>query len=280
MDALSLNGIVKGATNPVMYKSIGNDLYNSTSKISSLYDTNITLPVNNEILYFLSPAYRNKTLTATTGNLASNKFWVDMSGAGSSLTNIVSQTFTYSNASNRFLQYQRLHSSITATNTFLDTNKIRTQNIYSLLNTTNTAGWAYSGSPQYARHNSIVSTGVMPSYLSANTTGIQLINECYNRTFEINGFSSIPTTVVAGSSFTVYIYLGDSVVSQATVYCQSGTNKDVFISIYAVIKTTAADVNKYIDFRIKFTFPQGVDPGNGYTGVTRGGVMNFAVKSL
>ena len=278
MDSLSLNGIVKGATNPVMYKSIGNDLYNSTSKISSLYDTSITLPANNQILYFLSQAYRNKTLTATTGNLASNKFWADMSGTGAAGSNVNSLTFTYSNASNRFLQYQRLHSSITATSAFLVTLKMLTQNIYSLLNTTNTDNiWAYGSSPLYVRNNSIVSTGVMPLYLNANTTGIQLINECYNRTFEINGFVSIPipTTVVIspGSRFTVYIYLGEREVSQATVYFKSGNN-DVFINIYAVINTTLDDVNKYIDFRIKLT-TQGT-----YASAGRGGVMNFSVKSL
>jgi hypothetical protein len=288
MDALSLNGIVKGDTtnSPVIYKSIGNDLYNSTSKISSLYDTNISLPANNQILYYLNRAYRNKTLIATTGNLTTNKFWADMSGTGSTELNLNSLTFTYSNASNRFLQYQRLHYSISATGAFLESAKMRSENIYSLLNSASgiTGIWAYGGSPIYVRTNPIpiVSTGVMPSYLNINTTGIQLSNECYNRTFEINGFVSIPTNVVAGSRFTVYIYLGDNEVSQATAYCQSG-NRDVFIGIYAVIKTTAEDVNKYIDFRIKFTFPTGfiqTPQTPGYTFAGRGGVMNFSVKSL
>ena len=283
MDSLSLNGIVKGATNPVMYKSIGNDLYNSTSKISSLYDTNISLPTNNQILYFLTNSYRNKTLIATTGNLVTNKFWADMSGTGAAGSNLNSLTFTYSDASNRFLQYQRLHSSISISNGFLDGTKLITSNIYSLL--TGVAG-AYGGAPSYLRQNSTSSTSVMPTYLNVETTGlpapIQLRNECYDRTFEINGFASIPINVVARSRFTVYIYLGESEVSQATVYCPSG-NKDVFIGIYAVINTTVDDVGKNIDFRIKFSFPPGFTPTvpiPGYSSAGRGGVMNFSVKSL
>jgi len=269
MDSLSLSGIFKGAINPTIYKSIGNDLYNSSSKISSLYDTNITTPLNNQMIYYLTPTFRNKSLALTTGKTA-NIFWSDMVGASLPASNLNSQTITYTNVNNTFLQFQRAHAGAFVSSVALDTTKMLTNNIYSLLNTAVPAERAYV-SATITRSNSVVSTTVANSYLFSNTTGVLLRNDCYNRTFEINGFlATSSNTVTNGASFTVYIYLGTDIIAQTDICCNTSKVEN-YVNIYAVIKTTVADVDKYIDFKIRYS---------GSVLVSSATQMTFSVKSL
>lgn len=268
MDTLKLIGSFKGSAFRTIYSPIGNNIYNSTSKLSSLYDTNITTPLNNQVLYFLSPSYSNKTLIATSGKDI-NIFWNDLFGRSAIALNIASLTFTYSNASSKYIQYQRLSSGLTLSNMTLNTTKMNTNGIYSLINTVDTANFALTNTV-LASNNAVVSS-TMASYLIANTSGILLRNECYNRNFEINGYIQLPTTgFSAGASFKLYIYLGTDIIAQTQVYCV-GVNNPVYINLYAVIRTTVLDLNKYIDFKIQYL-------GTGLTMVA--GNLNFVVKCL
>jgi hypothetical protein len=275
MDTKLLIGIVKGSTALTVFRPIAENVYNQTLKIGNLYDVNITTPLNNQILYFLSPTYRNKGLIFQTGIVGgagnANIYWGDMIGEQTPALNVLSQTLTYNNAIDKFVQYQRLHSSAQGSNMSLNTTKMITNAIYSLTNTnTPLANYAFSsGSVSY--NNSAISSTVMASYLVASNSGVLLQNGCYNRTFEINGFISIPlTTFTDNSSFIVYIYLGDTVINQTSVSCRTG---DVikYINIYAVVNTTVANLNQKIDFRIQYT---------GSVLTTSAGIFSFSVKSL
>ena len=275
MDTKTLIGVVKGATALTVFRPFAENVYNQTLKIGSLYDVNITTPLNNQILYFLYPTYRNKGLIFQTGAVGgagnANIYWGDMIGEQTPAVNSLSQTLTYNNAIDKFVQYQRLHSSAQGSNMTLNNTKLITNAIYSLTNTnTPSANYAFSsGSVAYA--NTTVNTTVMASYLVASNSGILLQNGCYNRTFEINGFISIPlTTFTDNSNFILYVYLGDTVINQTSVVCRTG---DVikYINIYAVINTTVANLGQKIDFRIQYT-------GSVFT--TTAGIFSFSVKSL
>jgi hypothetical protein len=276
MDTKTLIGVVKGATALTIFRPIAENVYNQTLKIGNLYDVNITSPLNNQILYFLSPSYRNKGLvfqTGTTGAGNINIFWADMIGEQLTALNALSQTLTYNNAINKFVQYQRLHSSAQGSNATLNATRMITNGIFSLINTnTPSANYAFfGGSATVAYGNTTVNINVMASYLVSSNSGILLQNGCYNRTFEINGFISIPlTTFTDNSSFILYVYLGDTVISQTSVSCRTG---DVikYINIYAVINTTVANLGQKIDLRIKYT---------GSVLTVGAGVFSFSVKSL
>jgi hypothetical protein len=272
MENSQLIGIVKSGTNLTIYDPIASNVYNQTLKITDLYDTNITTPIGGQIIYFLTPTYRNKTLTFQTGRI-SNIFWGDM--IGGQLSN-ASMTLTFSSAtagigSNKFCQYQRLHSSRGVNNASLDATKLLTNGIYSLLNST-LASNAYTVNPTFNNTDSVFTSGTLSSYLITSSNGILLRNECYPRTFEINGFISIPITEVNdGASFILYIYNDTNIIAQTEVCCGS-QSKTVVIGIFAVISTTIADVNKPLDLRIKFT-------GNTLT-VGNKAVANFVVKII
>jgi hypothetical protein len=274
MDTKLLIGIVKGSTALTVYRPVAENVYNQTLKIGNLYDANITTPLNNQILYFLSPSYRNKGLifqTGTTGAGNINIFWGDMIGEQFTALNSLSQTLTYNNALNKFVQYQRLHSSAQGVNGTLNATKLITNGIFSLINTnTPVANYGFS-SVSVTYGNSAINATVMPSYLVASNSGILLQNGCYNRTFEINGFLSIPlTTFTDNSSFILYVYLGDTVINQTSVVCRTG---DIvkYINIYSVINTTVANLGQKIDFRIQYT---------GSVLTTTAGTFSFSVKSL
>jgi len=273
MDSLKLIGKFKNSTNAItIYRPAGNKIYNSTSKLSSLYDTNISSLTNNQVFYFLSPTYRNKSLTFTTGRLV-NIFWSDMVG-NSAAANSPSQTLTYSNASARFVQYQRLSSTTYMSNINLDTTKLNTGAIYSLLNTFDTANYVARGTAN--RNNTTVSTTAMASYLLSGTTGIVIQNECYNRNFEINAFIGIPTTgFSAGASFKVSIVLWNvletTVIAETQVYCNSTTDQ-LYINLYGAFRTSVNDINKLFDFRIQYL-------GTGLTLLATGN-FTYVVKSL
>jgi hypothetical protein len=271
MDSLKLIGSFKASGFRTLYQPIVNNVYSSTSKLSSLYDTSILTPVNNQVLYFLTPSYRNKFLTALTGK-TSNIFWEDMVGTGNTATTLAAMTISYSSATSKYIQYPRLNSSIHNATATLDNAKMNTGGIYSLINQVNTANYALTATGG-TRQNSVVSIGAMsPSYLNIDTTGVLLRSECYNRNFEVNGFVQIKTDVFsAGASFIVYIYLGTNIVAQTRAYCIDSEN-NLVINIYAVINTTIADVNKYIDFRIQYI-------GSSYTNGPAGNIL-FVVKTI
>jgi hypothetical protein len=274
MDTKLLIGIVKGSTALTVYRPVAENVYNQTLKIGNLYDVNITTPLNNQILYFLSPSYRNKGLIfqpGTTGAGNVNIFWGDMIGEQFTALNSLSQTLTYNNALNKFVQYQRLHSSAQGSNASLNATKLITNGIFSLINTnTPVANYGFS-SVSVAYGNTTVNVSITPSYLVASNSGILLQNGCYNRTFEINGFLSVPlTTFTDNSSFILYVYLGDTVINQTSVSCRTG---DIvkYINIYSVINTTVANLGQKIDFRIQYT---------GSVLTTTAGTFSFSVKSL
>jgi hypothetical protein len=273
MDTKTLIGVIKGATALTVYRPIAENVYNQTLKIGNLYDVNITTPLNNQILYFLSPSYTNKTLTFQTGavSIGNNVFWGDMIGLQFSTSNVLSQTLTYNNATNQFAQFQRLHSSIMGSSTGLNATKMITNGIYSITNSNApSANYAFSFGTT-ANFNTTVSTGVLPSYLVASAGGILLQNGCYNRSFEVNGFISIPLiSFTDNSSFIVYVYLGETVINQTSVSCRTGDTIK-YINIYAVVNTTVANVNQKIDFRIQYT---------GSILNTSAGIFSFSVKSL
>jgi len=271
MDAIKLIGSVKYSSDITIYQPIGNNIYNSTSKLSSLYDTNITTPLNNQVLYFLSPTYRNKTLIATGGQFINN-FWADMIGRNTPNLNIASLTFTYSNVSSKYIQYQRLSSGFNISVMGLNTTKMNTGGLFSLINTVDTANFALSNSILSGnRNNSVFSSPTMASYLIADTRGFLLRNECYDRNFEINGYIQIPVSAYSdGASFKLYIYLGSDIIAQTQVYC-NGINNPVYINLFAVVRTTILDINKYIDFKIQYL-------GSGLT-MTAGNI-NLVVKTL
>ena len=274
MDTKTLIGVVKGATALTVFRPVAENVYNQTLKIGNLYDVNITTQLNNQILYFLSPSYTNKGLifqpgTSGTGNV--NIFWGDMIGEQFTTLNSLSQTLTYNNALNKFVQYQRLHSSSQGSNMSLNTTKMITNGIFSLTNTnTPVLNYAFTGG-SVAYGNTTINTTVMASYLVASNSGILLQNGCYNRTFEINGFISIPlTTFTDNSNFIVYIYLGETVINQTSVCCRTG---DIikYINIYSVINTTVDNLGQKIDFRIQYT---------GSVLTVGAGIFSFSVKSL
>jgi hypothetical protein len=269
MDSIKLIGSFKGSSVITIYRPAGNNIYNSTSKLSSLYDTNITSLLNNEVLYFLSPTYRNKLLTFTTGRTA-NIFWGDMLG-NSTAANSVSQTLTYSNATNSFIQYQRLHSSTTIVLISLNATKLNTNAVYSMLNSLDTANYALRF-PFITRNNTVVSTTAMGSYLTSETTGIVIRNECYDRNFEINAFIQINATgFSAGASFKLFITLGTNIIAETQVYCNSIT-QPLNINLYGAIRTTVDDIGKNFDFKIQYL-------GSGLT-VLSDGQISYAVKTL
>jgi len=272
MDSIKLIGNFKGSNVKTIYRPAGNNVYNSTSKLSSLYDTNISSLINNQILYYLSPSYRNKLLTFTTGRLV-NIFWNDMVG-NSANVNSASQTLTYTNGSVRFVQYQRLSSTTYMSNINLDTTKLNTGAIYSLLNTFDTANYVARGTVN--RNNTTVSTTAMASYLVSGTTGIVIQNECYNRNYEINAFIGIPTTgFSAGASFKLYITIRDpvitTVIAETQVYCNSTTDQ-IYINLYGVFNATVNDVNKVFDLKIQYL-------GTGLTLLATGN-FTYVVKTL
>jgi len=273
MDSLRLIGRFKNSTARTIYRPAGNNIYNSTSKLSSLYDTTITSLANNQVFYFLSPSYRNKSLTFTTGR-TSNIFWSDMVG-NSSAANSASQTLTYTNANARLVQYQRLTSSTTVLLINLNTTKLNTNAIYSMLNTFDTANYVINPASTI-RNNTTVSTTAMPSYLLSGTSGILLQNECYNRNFEINAYIQIPVTAFSvGASFKLYIVLWNvvetTVIAETQVYCNS-INQPLNINLYGAYRTSVNDVNKLFDFRIQYL-------GTGLIS-SFDGQITYVVKSL
>ena len=274
MDTKTLIGVVKGATALTVFRPVAENVYNQTLKLGNLYDVNITTPLNNQILYFLSPSYRNKGLIFQTGASGAgnvNIFWGDMIGEQFTTLNSLSQTLTYNNALNKFVQYQRLHSSAQGITASLNTTRLITNGIYSLINTNApSTNYAFS-SASITYGNTTVNVSVMPSYLVSSNSGILLQNGCYNRTFEINGYIFIPlSTFTDNSSFILYVYLGNTVINQTSVSCRTG---DVvkYINIYAVINTTVANLGQKIDFRIQYT---------GSVLTTTAGTFCFSVKSL
>jgi hypothetical protein len=270
MENSQLIGRIKGApTLFTRYRPVGNNIYNSTTKLLNLYDTLITTPLNNQVLYLLVTSWRNKTLQAT-GGLVSNIFWGDMYGNNLTTANSASQTITYSNASSKYIQYQRLSSAYKVTNINYDTIKLNTGGIYSLLNTVDTANYGISFGLT-DRNNSVATSAIMASYLIGDLQGILLRNQCYDRNFEINGFIQIPATAFsAGASFKLYIYLGTDIVAQTQVYCNSTTDP-LYINLYGVIRTSVLDVNKYIDLKLEYL-------GTGL--ITNIGFCNLTVKTL
>jgi hypothetical protein len=270
MENSQLIGRIKGApTLFTRYRPAGNNIYNSTTKLSSLYDTTITTPLNNQVFYLLTTLWRNKTLQATGGNVA-NIYWGDMYGQSLTSGNVASTTFTYSNASSKYIQYQRLSSAYKVQSFQFDNDKLNTGNIYSLLNTVDTENYALISATN-ERTNSFVSSTVMASYLISDTRGILLRNECYDRNFEINSFIRIPSTSFSvGASFKLYIYLGTDIIAQTQVYCNSTTDP-IYINLYGVIRTSVLDINKYIDLKIQYL-------GTGL--LTDIGFCNLVVKVL
>lgn len=273
MDSIKLIGNFKNSAPRTIYRPAGNNVYNSTSKLSSLYDTNITSLLNKQVLYFLSPTYRNKLLTFTTGRLV-NIFWGDMVG-NSSASNSASQTLTYSNGTNRFVQFQRQSSTTYMSGTNLDTTKLNTGAIYSLLNTFDTANYVARGTVN--RNNTTVSTTAMSSYLLSDTTGILIQNECYDRNFEINAFISIPTSTFSeGASFKIFIVLANvletTTIAETQVYCNS-TSDSLNINLYGAYRTSVNDVNKVFDFKIQYL-------GTDLTLRASHGNFTYVVKSL
>ena len=270
MENSQLIGRIKGApTLFTRYRPVGNNIYNSTTKLLNLYDTLITTPLNNQVLYLLTTFWRNKTLQATGGNV-SNIFWGDMYGNNLTTANVASQTFTYSNASSKYIQYQRLSSAYEVSTVNYDVVKLNTGGIYSLLNTVDTANYALTFGIS-ERTNSSFTAGIMASYLIGDLQGILLRNECYDRNFEINGFIQIPATAFSvGASFKLYIYLGTDIVAQTQVYCNSTTDP-LYINLYGVIRTSVLDVNKYIDLKLQYL-------GTGL--ISNLGFCNLTVKTL
>jgi hypothetical protein len=270
MENTFLIGLIKGQTIPnTVYRQIGGNVYNQSNKLTNLSDTNITTPLNGQILYYLSPTYRNKFNTFQTGT--SNINWGDMIGFATNGSNLFSQTLTYNNATQKYVQYQRLHSSINGNAMQLDTAKLITGGIYSMtVSNFPTTFYAFT-SGSATNVNSVVSTTIMATYLTAASTGITLTNGCYNRAFEINGFLNIPlTTFTDNSLFTVYVYLGETIINQTSVVCRTGDIQKI-INIYAVVNTTVANVGMKIDFRLQYT---------GSTLTTGATMFNFSVKSL
>jgi hypothetical protein len=270
MENSQLIGRIKGApTLFTRYRPAGNNIYNSTTKLQNLYDTLITTPTNNQVLYLLTTFWRNKTLQAT-GGLTSNIYWFDMYGNNVTTSNSPSQTFTYSNASSKYIQYQKLTSDILGNGVTYNTTLLNTGALCSLINTNDFPNYAISGG-SVTRNNSFFSSGVMTSYLFSNTSGILLRNECYDRNFEINAYISIYVTAFnPGSSFKLFLYLGNNVIAQTQVFCNSITDP-VYINLYGLVRTSVVDVDKYIDFRIQYL-------GSGLT--TRASGFQIVVRTL
>jgi hypothetical protein len=272
MNNSQLIGVIKGQTAAnTIYRTIGANVYNQNNNLSSLSDVQITTPLNGQILAYrtTTPNFINRFNTFQTGT--ANVNWSDMIGFPINGSNLFSQTLTYNNATQKYVQFQRLHSSINGTGMTLDSAKLITGGIYSItVSNFPTTFYAYSGG-SVANSNSVVSSTIMATYLTAASTGITLTNGCYNRAFEVNGFLNIPlTTFTDNSSFIVYVYLGETIINQTSVVCRTGDTQKI-INIYAVVNTTVANVGQKIDFRLQYT---------GSTLTTGASMFNFSVKSL
>jgi hypothetical protein len=272
MNNSQIIGVIKGQTVAnTIYRTIGGNVYNQNNILNNLSDVNITTPLSGQIVYFESPTYRNKFNTFQTGT--SNINWSDMIGFSTSSLNTFSLTLTYNNATQKYVQYQRLHSSINANFLALNTVNLLTNNIFSISTRTPSSNNAFN-SPSFSISNSPVSGTIMATYLTANSgSGITLTNGCYNRAFEVNGYLSLSlATFTDGASFIVYVYLGNTIIAQTSVVCRTGDTTKLIL-IYAVVNTTVANVGQNIDFKLQYT-------GSTLTAGSGGALFNFSVKSL
>lgn len=272
MNNSQIIGVRKGQTIPnTIYRTIGGNVYNQSNILNSLSDVQITTPLSGQILAYrtTAPNFINRFNTFQTG--ASNVNWGDMIGFTSAATNVSSQTLTYNNATQKYVQFQRLHSSISGNSMAFDTAKLVTNGIYSMtVSNFPPTNYAFSsGSPSFS--NSIISNTIMATYMTAASTGITLTNGCYNRAFEVNGYLSFNlTTFTDNSSFIVYVYLGETIIAQTSIVCRTGDTAKIIL-IYAVVNTTVANVGQKIDFRLQYT---------GSTLTASASLFNFSVKSL
>lgn len=260
MDSTKLIGAFRGTgVRPNLYRPLANNVYSTDNKIINLYDFRTVVPTTTLNYMYLTAAtppwnYRKYLFSSSSTTIGQQSiYWKDMRGT-IAFGQINNMSIMYNSLNNSFYQLQKPSLNQFASYLVLDPTKLITGGIYNLNNGVDTAQNAYTSNtaiPFVAVSN--YNSSILSPFIQSSNSGTVLSNSFYNRNYLVNASIYIDFTAVnTGATFTLYIYYGDDIISQATLGCVAGEkNKTLFAN--AIINTTVADVGKLLNFKLKFT---------------------------